>query len=264
MTAPRIEQFGAATLYRGDWRDHIEEIGPVDHTFADPPYGAFMHAAKAAKRARPLRNDGGPELIPLEFESIEGQREEVAAAWCAQTNGWILTFCEPEAVGDWRWALMAAGARYKRACFWFKVGATPQMNGQGPGMGVEAFTSAWCGPGHSSWNGGGRGNKFEHPVPRKPRGRERHSTEKPVSLMEEITVLFSNPGQRICDPFMGSGTTGVAALRTGRAFVGVEVYQKYFDLACKRLEMAADDGVQTDFFEYRKPVQNRMDLAVPS
>jgi site-specific DNA-methyltransferase (adenine-specific) len=59
-----------------------------------------------------------------------------------------------------------------------------------------------------------------------------------VPLMRELVTLFSNEGQTICDPFMGSGTTGVAAVRSGRKFVGIELNPIYFDLACARIEAA--------------------------
>ena len=68
-------------------------------------------------------------------------------------------------------------------------------------------------------------------------GRE-HPTQKPVKLMEWcIDKCKSNP-QTILDPFMGSGTTGVAAVRMDRKFIGIEREQKYFDIACKRIEQA--------------------------
>lgn len=233
-----VENIGPATLYCGDWRDCIGEIGESDHGIMDPPYGSFMHAARARSSGR--RPDGTAISAPLDFATIEGQRDEVAAAWVPLIAKWMLVFCEPEAVGDWRWALMDAGARYKRACVWCKTNPPPQMNGQNPGYGVECFPAAWCGPGHSRWNGRGRHNRFTHPVAR-VRGRQRHKTEKPLSLMEEIVLLFTAPGDRIADPFMGAGTTGIAALKHGRRFVGVEMQRKWFEVACRRVEAALED-----------------------
>jgi DNA modification methylase len=60
-----------------------------------------------------------------------------------------------------------------------------------------------------------------------------HPTQKPVALME-WTLTFIN-GETILDPFMGSGTTGVACIRTGRKFIGIEKEPKYFEIACKRI-----------------------------
>jgi len=62
-----------------------------------------------------------------------------------------------------------------------------------------------------------------------------HPTEKPVRLAERILALISNEGDTIYDPFMGSGSFGVACINTGRKYIGSEINQKYFDIACKRI-----------------------------
>ena len=67
--------------------------------------------------------------------------------------------------------------------------------------------------------------------------RKEHPTQKPVELMEWCITQVGNP-QTILDPFMGSGTTGVAAVQMGRKFIGIEREPKYFDIACKRIEDA--------------------------
>lgn len=65
-----------------------------------------------------------------------------------------------------------------------------------------------------------------------------HPTAKPVPLMEWLVRTYTSAGQTVCDPFMGSGSTGVAALLNNRRFIGVEREEKYFDIACQRLEDA--------------------------
>jgi len=62
-----------------------------------------------------------------------------------------------------------------------------------------------------------------------------HPTQKPVALMEWIIKNYSKPGDTILDPFMGSGTTGVAALKLQRKFIGIEINKEYFDIATKRI-----------------------------
>ena len=67
-------------------------------------------------------------------------------------------------------------------------------------------------------------------------GRVReHPNEKPLELIRHIVDTHSNSGDRILDPFMGSGTTGVAAVSLGRKFIGIEIEEKYFDIACRRI-----------------------------
>ena len=66
-----------------------------------------------------------------------------------------------------------------------------------------------------------------------------HPTQKPVLLMEEIVEMFTNRGDTILDPFMGSGTTGVACVNLRRKFIGIEINKKYFEMAQKRIEDAS-------------------------
>lgn len=75
-------------------------------------------------------------------------------------------------------------------------------------------------------------------------GKE-HPTQKPVPLMTWCIKLLPSDSAIILDPFMGSGTTGVAAVQMGRQFIGIEREEKYFQIACKRIEEAQRQG---DFF----------------
>ena len=65
-----------------------------------------------------------------------------------------------------------------------------------------------------------------------------HETQKPVALMSALVRDFTDPGELVCDPFAGSGTTGVACIRLGRRFIGWERDPKYFAVAVKRLTAA--------------------------
>lgn len=87
-----------------------------------------------------------------------------------------------------------------------------------------------------------------------------HPTQKPVELMKWCIndYLKDYKTETILDPFMGSGTTGVAAVQMGRKFIGIEREPKYFDIACKRIEQAYAQG---DFFVQKaqiKPVQESL------
>src|ERR1700744_3126988 len=92
------------------------------------------------------------------------------------------------------------------------------------------------------------------------RGESRvHPTQKPVAVMDWVLRLPNESPQTILHPFMGSGTTGVAAVKLGRKFIGIEIEPKYFDIACRRIEEATK---QPDMFiEKPKPAkQEAMDL----
>ena len=76
-----------------------------------------------------------------------------------------------------------------------------------------------------------------------PSGRSKiHPTQKPLQLFERLVRASSDDGQTVFDPFMGSGTTGVACMNLGRTFIGIEREVKYFDIACRRIEDAQRQG----------------------
>ena len=68
--------------------------------------------------------------------------------------------------------------------------------------------------------------------------KEFHPTAKPIRLMEIQINASTNENDIVLDPFMGSGTTGIASMNLKRKFIGIEREQKYFDIACKRIEDA--------------------------
>jgi DNA modification methylase len=74
--------------------------------------------------------------------------------------------------------------------------------------------------------------------PRGSRVDHWHPTQKPVELAEYLIKTYTNPGDTVLDNCMGSGTTGVACLNTGRKFIGIEKYEKYFAIAKRRIEEA--------------------------
>lgn len=71
-----------------------------------------------------------------------------------------------------------------------------------------------------------------------------HPTQKPVALMVWLLEQYTGTGATILDPFMGSGTTGVACVQTGRNFIGIEIAKTYFDIAKARIEKAQAEMVQ--------------------
>ncbi len=85
--------------------------------------------------------------------------------------------------------------------------------------------------------------------------KKNHPTQKPVALMEWCLGFIK--GQIILDPFMGSGTMGVACINLGRKFIGIEIEPKYFDIACKRIDQAQRQG---KLFSPEKPKLEQFDL----
>lgn len=248
----RIERIGDCTLYNGDCLEVMAGMDRVDHVISDPPYEESLHASKNSLRGR-VRADKGPDLKGVDFSSINDIRADVVAAGSKLATGWFIAFCTIEGVAYWAEAINASPMKYKRGCLWVKPDATPQLNGQGPGQGAECFVTAWNGTGHAKWNAGGKRGVYTHLTNQRDRDG-RHPTEKPIPLMRELLQDFTNPGQTILDPFMGSGTTGVACAKMGRSFIGIELDSKYFDIACERIARAYSQG---DMFvePVRKPAK---------
>lgn len=238
-TAVRKEVIGAATLYLGDSLAVMPTLGVVSHIIADPPYEARLHAAKSHEAD--LRKDGGPALMAIDFDCIDPIRQPFVDLASGMCSGWFIAFCTPEGVARWADAINPSTMKYKRACVWVKPDSTPQFNGQCPAMGAENFVVAWAGTGHSRWNAGGKRGVYTHCVNNAER-TGLHPTEKPRRLMSEIVADFTSHGDVVLDPFMGSGTTGVAAVMAGRSFIGIEQNETYFDIACKRIEDAQRQG----------------------
>src|SRR6185436_15606108 len=110
----------------------------------------------------------------------------------------------------WKAALTGAGLRYVRTGAWIKPDAMPQMSGDRPAVGFEPATICHA-QGPMRWNGGGRQAAWTYGTCKID--RPDHPCPKPVPLMVHLVTDFSDPGETILDPFMGSGTTLVAAKR---------------------------------------------------
>ncbi len=227
---------GQCVIYHGDWRDVLPALGPVDHVITDPPYEVEAHTPQ--RRVQHERGFGPAGRVvsvePLPFPPItEADRNAVARALSAKVKRWILTFCQVEAAMKWRDSLEAAGFSYRRTCVWVKPDGMPQYSGDRPGMGYESIVAVHA-AGRSEWNGGGSHGVFIYPKG-DGMGPALHPTTKPERLMRKLVALFSDPGDVVLDPFMGSGTTLRAAKDLGRKAIGIEIEERYCEIAAKRM-----------------------------
>lgn len=225
----QVETIGDATLHLGDAFDILPKLGPVDAIITDPPYGQHTH-----ENARTTRNGSPAPLI--DFDSMT---EEQFVGFCAHAvqlaRRWVILSCE------WRYvaSLERAGLPLVRFGIWHKLGGAPQFSGDRPGTGWEAIAILHR-EGRKRWNGGGH-----HAVWVCHIEHGEHPTQKPLPLLLDWVKNFTDEGETVLDPFMGSGTTGLACLKLGRKFIGVEKRQDYFDAACRRI---ADAHRQPDLF----------------
>lgn len=115
---------------------------------------------------------------------------------------------------------------------WHKPNSAPQFTGDRPGTGWEAVAILHR-EGKKHWNGGGH-----HAVWACNIEYGDHPTQKPLPLLMDWVRKFSDEGEIVLDPFMGSGTTGVACAKLGRKFIGIEQRPDYFATACERIHAA--------------------------
>lgn len=110
---------------------------------------------------------------------------------------------------------------------------------------------AWC-----SWDANARVLSYD-PLARGDYKNKEHPTQKPVAVMT-WAILHAGAASTIVDPFMGSGSTGVAALQLGRKFVGIERDERYFEIACRRIERAVAQGQLFAPEKAAQPVQESL------
>jgi site-specific DNA-methyltransferase (adenine-specific) len=230
----RIERIGECELYLGDCREILPTLGKVDAVVTDPPYGD--DATHAGHLSSIVLRNGEAARQPLGFGGITADELlAMASAWCEVATRWVVFSCEWKHVHK----LDEAGLLV-RFGIWRKPDGAPQFTGDRPGMGWEAVAVCHR-PGRKRWNGGGRHAFWSVPKA----GQFGHPTEKPEHLFGAWVRDFTDAGETVLDPFMGSGTTGAVCVKMGRRFVGCEINQKYFDIACRRIE---DAYKQPDMF----------------
>jgi site-specific DNA-methyltransferase (adenine-specific) len=231
-------------MYLGDALNVLSmlEADSVSAVITDPPYcsGAATEAHKGSATHQGLRAEtiqgGRFQWFAADNMTTSGlvwlmRGLSVEAARVVDAGGSLLAFC------DWRMminlapAMESGGWRLRNLCVWDKghfglgTGFRPQHE-----MIIHLTKRA------PVFHHAGYSNVLD--CPRTGRAEQEHPTEKPVALMRALVEVTAAPGGVVLDPFMGSGTTGVAAVMTGRKFIGVEVLPENFEIACARIEKA--------------------------
>jgi site-specific DNA-methyltransferase (adenine-specific) len=247
-------------VVEGDCLEVLPTLGDksVDHMITDAPYSDWTHSNQRVGCATSA--DGFHQTTDLGFEALTDEvRFRVAKQAFRLCPGWVLAFTDLEGIGNWMAAFDHGGLKRAQVGIWWKRGATPAFSGLKPACGAEAIVIR-RGTRPMGWNGGGRHALWDFPIVTGSSGeRNEHTTQKPLPLMLELVSLFTDPDELILDPFCGSGTTGVACLRLGRRFIGIEKDKRYAAIARERLE-AEDRGLslrdarqgQTSIFDVLK------------
>ena len=228
---------GNATLYRGDCMDVLPTLPKVDAVITDPPYGINT------------KSDGSGKLSPWGdlCNAAFWYSAWIGAARSRLTQtGCLWTCLNWRSLPTFQKASCDLGWPIESLMVWDK-----QWIGPGGNKGLRPsyeLVALFAGPDFAIQD---RGLPYVQPFPvgsHKPNG---HPAEKPIALMEFL-VKHSGSGS-IVDCFLGSGTTGVAAIKAGRQFIGIEQDAKWFDIACKRIEDAQRMVDMFGFQEAHKP-----------
>lgn len=218
------------TLYLGDCLDVLPTLGKVDAVVTDPPYGIGEAAGKNKTRTNAaVARDYGD----LDWDDVPCSPEQIAAMRAA--SKWQIIF------GGNYFALPPS------RCWlvWDKLSTGDFADCELAWTNLDRAVRRL----QHLWNG----------MIRKDREERFHPTQKPLELMVGLVEVVSEPGHSVLDPFMGSGTTGVACINTGRRFIGIEKESKYFDIAVRRIR-EAERMAKCDLFKQAKPVEKQGSL----
>lgn len=220
----RVEVIGNATLHLGDCREILPTLPKVDAVITDPPYADRTH-----KMAKTNKGKGHGTALVTFAALTDEDFAACAQQWIAAAAGWVVATC------DYRHARLAFDLpEFVRLGAWVKPNPMPQISADRPGQGFETVLILNAGEVKKAWNRGGGSGVWTFPVI----GDAEVSTQKPIGLIRAFVSDFTNYGQTVADPFMGSGTTGVACMDLGRGFVGIEKDPERFGIACRRIDDA--------------------------
>lgn len=231
------------TIYHGDCRDILPHLPKIDLVVTDPPYGLSFNDGDLAHnwekvfggdasrmKARPMKGDcneaEAERLLRDVLQILKRKLLKGGACCCCCCGGG-----GPKPLFA-RWTLMLDEIiGFKQAVVWDKGGL---------GMGIhfrrnyEFILIAQNGNPAHRWNGGNTTPNVWR-IPKIIPKQNQHPTEKPVELAMECIGLFTNAGDTVLDPFFGTGWSLVATKRLGRKAIGVEIEEKYCEIAVKRL-----------------------------
>ena len=214
-------------IYNCDCLDLMKsmEDDSVDAVVTDPPYDEKTHEGAICGNEEDVV--GVSEFGPLQdVGKVVSESVRISLGWC-------LFFCALEQLGEYQAeAKKLDGDVFVRSGYWDKIMHTPQFTGDRPAQPGEAIAILHR-PGKKRWNGGGRPALWRY---MRMSGNKVHPTQKPLELIKALIIDFTESDDLVFDPFMGSGTTGVAALQMGRSFIGCEIDKDYFGIAEKRLK----------------------------
>ena len=219
-------------IYLGDCLEVMKgiETGSIDAIITDPPYNiARKNNFHTMGRAG---IDFGEWDKGFDLFSYIDEIPRILSK-----NGSVVIFNDWKNVGDIARCCESKGLVIKDMLRWEK--ANPMPRNRDRRYITDYETAIWCTNKNAKWTFNRLDEKYQRPLFRgaltKKSEKTPHPTQKPLWLMEEIIKIHTNEKDTVLDMFMGSGSTGVAAKNTNRNFVGIEMDNKYFEIAKERI-----------------------------
>lgn len=247
MMAPRVEHLAeGVTLHLGDCLEVLPQLSGVDAMITDPPYssGGQFRGDRAQKTSLKYVQTDSQITCRSEF-SGDNRDQRAFLAWSSIWFGYALRCSNPGATAcvftDWRQlptmtdAVQCGGWVWRNIVTWWKPGVRMQRGRFSSSAEYIVYASSGV-PIEGE-------RSPQNVLSFAPVGGEdkEHIAEKPIELLETL-VGITLPGATVLDPFMGSGTTGAAAVRLGRKFIGIEIDEHSFDTACRRISDTLKQG----------------------
>lgn len=227
-----------AILHEGRWQEALMHVDRVDAVICDPPYGARTHEGhdEGAKIKRVAGTYKGKPIDPSKIGRVlnydKWMPSDVRAfvtSWVPRCRGWFVAFTSHDLVPAYVEALEGAGRYVFAPLPFFSPGSRIRLVGDGP--------SSW-----TCWIVVARPRTVEFMRWGTLPGGYVYPPEdcevvggKPLGLMRAVVRDYSRPGDLVCDPFVGSGTTLLAAVTEGRRAIGAEEKPEHYEIARKRL-----------------------------
>lgn len=242
----RTETIGDCTLILGDCREILPLLPKVDAVVTDPPYGIGFRYATHIDDAEHY-----PEFLWPRIEAAEERVCDGGPVFVWQAQAWIPRFHE---LFPRQWRLFIAAKNfvqmrptvmqhaYEPIVVWWKDGPKQEW-----GKDFDLVKRDWFVADSARQVLRVGALERQHPCPRQ------------LDACEYIVAIWCKPKGFVLDPFMGSGTTGVACVKLGRKFIGIEIDESYFSIACRRIE---DAYKQPDLFveQVRAPKAEQLQL----
>ena len=225
------------TIKVSDYQEFMDSLpaGSVDLILTDPPYCISKKTGFSA-----VVNGEKRFAVSMDFglwDHVEINLEEMAKVFykSLRRSGTVIVWYDLWKIGKVKDAMELAGFKMIRQIIWQKTNPVPlnqratylsnsrEMAIAGVKVGTPTF--------HSKYDSG----IYEYPIPRH-KGKRQHPTQKPLELFEDLVRKHSNEGDLVVDPFLGAGTTGVAAVKNFRRFAGCDIDPNYVQISQERIE----------------------------